>query len=70
MVIHGLTPCGDSGTQATVIDAVQDTTVLACAVAAFAMPANCAGVGLRRLPRHVCQGIVVLGWFRLVRLRE
>ena len=43
---------------------------LVCAVAAFAMPANYAGVGLHRLPRHVRQGIVVLGWFRLVRLRE
>ena len=70
MVIHGLTPYGDSGTQATVIDAAQDTTVLACAVAAFAMPANYAGAGTRRLPRHVRQGIVVPGWFRLVRLRK
>ena len=70
MVIHGLTPYSVSGTQATVIDAVQGTTVLACAVTAFAMPANCAGVSLRRLPRHLRQGIVVPGWFRLVRLRE
>ena len=70
MVIHGLKPYGDSGAQATVIDAAHDTTVLASAVAAFEMPANYAGVGPRRLPQHLRQGIVVPGWFRLVPLRE